>query len=180
MFSKFLDFFNINLELENTVENYESFITKLGGLQFGNGLFNTFSKQNIKKWTEIVTEAYPEFSDKFSLFGYDWQGNCFGIDLRSNTRGKIVLFEIAADEVLEIPVSFIEFLNIEIPSNPDACLLKSYFDEWVNSSNTAIKDGECVGYKIPLFLGGEDSISNLEIGDMEVYWHILSQIKNQI
>ncbi|MBQ6554892.1 MAG: DUF1851 domain-containing protein, partial [Firmicutes bacterium] len=35
-------------------------------------------------------------------------------------------------------------------------------------------------YKVPLFLGGEDDIPNLELCDMEVYWGILSQLKSKI
>lgn len=39
----------------------------------------------------------------------------------------------------------------------------------------AIVYGRCAGYKIPLFLGGEDKDS-----DMEVYWGVITQIKNRI
>ena len=38
----------------------------------------------------------------------------------------------------------------------------------------------CVGYKVPLFLGGKDAISNYEETDMEVYWSISAQIISQI
>jgi hypothetical protein len=37
---------------------------------------------------------------------------------------------------------------------------------------------KCVGYKVPLFLGGEDEISNLDELDMEVYWSIIGQLMN--
>lgn len=72
---------------------YDDFIMQLGGKSFGNGVFNSFSKDNLKKWTEIVSEAYPEFRNWFKLFGYDWLGRCFGIDLRKNTYGNILMFE---------------------------------------------------------------------------------------
>jgi hypothetical protein len=29
---------------------------------------------------------------------------------------------------------------------------------------------------VPLFLGGEDNIDNLELTDMEVYWYIIAQL----
>jgi hypothetical protein len=35
---------------------------------------------------------------------------------------------------------------------------------------------QCVGYKIPLFLGGEDGPDNFEISDLDVYWHITAQL----
>ena len=28
-------------------------------------------------------------------------------------------------------------------------------------------------YKVPLFMGGEDSVENLEDSDMEVYWGVM-------
>lgn len=35
---------------------------------------------------------------------------------------------------------------------------------------------ECGGYRIPLFLGGEDSLENMEVSDMEVYWDMTDQL----
>ena len=34
----------------------------------------------------------------------------------------------------------------------------------------------CVGYRIPLFLGGDDSLENMEVSDMEVYWDMTDQL----
>ncbi|MCP2517553.1 MAG: T6SS immunity protein Tdi1 domain-containing protein [Achromobacter mucicolens] len=34
-------------------------------------------------------------------------------------------------------------------------------------------------YGIPLFLGGQDEVSNLELSDLDVYWHLLSQLIRQ-
>lgn len=39
-----------------------------------------------------------------------------------------------------------------------------------------IPHDKCVGYKVPLFLNGEDNISNLELSDIEVYWGIMGQM----
>ena len=35
---------------------------------------------------------------------------------------------------------------------------------------------ECGGYRIPLFLGGADSLENMEVSDMEVYWDMTDQL----
>lgn len=179
MFSDFLIYFNEGDKLKYSSDYYNDFILQLGGRSFGKGLFNTFSNDNMKKWTEIVNEAYPEFKNMFKLFGFDWLGRCFGIDLRENSQGKILLFEIGTNDVLEIPCSFQEFLNEEIPLYSDACLAEAFFNEWMEYSNEKIEYGTCVGYKIPLFLGGEDTVDNLEKSDMEVYWGVILQIKKQ-
>ena len=65
-------FFNENIVIEYSEDLYNDFIMQLGGKRFGHGLFNSFSKDNVKKWTEIVSEAYPEFQNLFKIFGYDY------------------------------------------------------------------------------------------------------------
>lgn len=36
---------------------------------------------------------------------------------------------------------------------------------------------ECVGYKIPLFLGGDDHIGNLQSTDLDVYWTLTGRLR---
>lgn len=180
MLNSFLQYFQEKSNIGYTGNLYKDFLSQLGGKQFGKGLFNSFSEENIAGWTTNVSKAYSAFKNRFRLFGYDWLGRCFGIDLRENTYGNILMFEIGTGYVLEIPCSFEEFLNEEIPLHSDACLAEPFFEKWQSCSNETIDYGQCVGYKVPLFLGGEDAVENLEISDMDVYWAIMSQIKNQI
>lgn len=179
MIKDFLIFFDEKIEIKYSGNLYDDFIMQLGGKSFGRGLFNIFSKDNIDKWTGIVSEAFPEFKDLYKLFGYDWLGRCFGIDLRKNSCGNILIFEIGTDDILEVPCALDSFLNEEIPIYSDACLAKSFFEEWMDIFGKQIEYGRCAGYKIPLFLGGEDSVNNLEDNDMEVYWSVLTQIINK-
>ena len=79
MFEKFLEFFNEDLKIESTKDEYSTFVSMLGGKMFGDGLFCSFSQSNINKWIEIVTRAYPDFAQKFKLFGHDWLGRCLGL-----------------------------------------------------------------------------------------------------
>ena len=37
----------------------------------------------------------------------------------------------------------------------------------------------CVGYKVPLFLGGADVLANLEVIDLSVYVEICGQLRNE-
>lgn len=45
---------------------------KFGGSTFGGGLYRIHKLDEIEKWDEIVTEAYPEFKYRIHCFGYDW------------------------------------------------------------------------------------------------------------
>jgi hypothetical protein len=35
---------------------------------------------------------------------------------------------------------------------------------------------ECVGYRKPLFLGGADNLTNVEMLDLDVYWTLTAQL----
>lgn len=172
MISDFLKYFNEQYIFNYSGNLYDDFISQLGGKNFGDGLFNSFSTSNIEKWTELINRAFPNFKGLFNLFGYDWLGRCFGIDIINN---HVLMFDIGANEVLDIPCSLENFLNEEIPKYTDACLAKTFFDKWKKIGNK-IEYGRCAGYVIPLFLGGNDDITNLEDSDMEVYWNIMTQI----
>ena len=176
MFKPFLRYFNEEIKTIYTGDLYADFISQLGGQSFGNGLFRSFSGENIAAWTKTVEEAYPDFKNLFRLFGFDWLGRCFAIDLRDGTQGNVLLFEIGTGYVLQIPCTLENFLNKEIPQNADACLAWSFFLRWQEYSNEPVEYGDCIGYKIPLFLGGEDNLLNLEKSDMDVYWGVMAQI----
>lgn len=180
MLKNFMSYFHETKPIVYSDDLFDDFLVQLGGKMFGGGIFNSFSYLNIKQWEEIVSKAYPDLENQFNPFGYDWLGRCFSLDLRKETAGNVLMFEIGTNDVLEIPCSFKDFLNQEIPLYTEECLAKSFFDEWKEFSNVELKYGRCAGYKVPLFLGGDDDVSNLEDSDMEVYWEIMTQIAAQI
>ena len=90
------------------------------------------------------------------------------------------MFEIGTADVLKIPCNFVEFHNQEIPLYNEACLASKFFNEWKETHKQTLEHNKCAGYKIPLFLGGKDEVSNLELSDMEVYWFICSSVKIRI
>lgn len=180
MFNDFLAFFNIDKPIERNIDVYGTFLFELGDKQFGNGLFNTFSLTNVDKWTGIAEQAYPGLKGKIKPFGHDWLGRIFAVDLREPRNGLILMLEIGTGQALEISCNMEEFLNEEIILSTDACLAKSFYEEWCSLGNEVPVQGQCVGYKVPLFLGGSDDVTNLELSDMEVYWGIISQIIKKI
>ena len=184
MYKKFEIFMNYLPNIKDELvedSTLECFLNNYGGKSFKEGLYRVFSKEEIVKWKEIVTEAYIDFKGEFEPFSYDWLGRCFALDQRENSshKGMILMFEIGSADVLEIPCDLLSFHNDEIPIYADACLALEFFKEWKQVNNMPLEMNQCIGYKIPLFLGGEDTIENLEISDMEVYWHVLASTKNK-
>ena len=56
------------------------------------------------------------------------------------------------------------------------------FGDWARGNETALplRHDQCVGYKVPLILGGRDEVDNLEVTDMEVYWSLSAQMSSQV
>ena len=55
----------------------------------------------------------------------------------------------------------------------------NFFSEWYEASDYyELPHNKCVGYKVPLFLNGEDVLDNLEVSDIEVCWEIMEPLIN--
>lgn len=172
MFDNFLKFINV----EKNVANREDFIDLMNGKSFLNGMYRLFSINDVEKWNEITEKAFPKYKNYIVVFGYDWLGRIFAIN---KLNGTVLMFEPGTGEVLSIPVSFEDFHDSEIVEYHEDCLASEFFEEWyMDSNNYELQTSECVGYKVPLFLNGDDDIDNLEVSDMEVYWEIMMPLIN--
>ena len=174
MFKKFLDY--VDYKTENTFTSIREFFDSMNGLSFLNGMYRLFKTDDIDKWNTIVEQSFPRYKGRFDVFGYDWLGRVFALNKESKT---VLLFEPGTGEVLDIPASFEDFHNVEIVDYHDDSLASNFFENWYSSCNNyKLKLNECAGYKIPLFLNGDDIVDNLEISDMEVYWEIMMPLMN--
>ena len=59
-------------------------------------------------------------------------------------------------------------------------LCSSAFTEWSTTDPAPLRFDECVGFRIPLMLGGEDVLEDWERCSMEVYWSLCIQIAEQV
>jgi hypothetical protein len=114
-------------------------------------------------------------------FGYDWLGRQFATDTGRGAIDdpEVLMFEPGTGEALEIPVPFSRFHDEELVDYTEEALARSFFDQWRRSGGPAPTASECVGYQRPLFLGGKDTVANLEISDLDVYWTIMGQLRRQ-
>ena len=97
-----------------------------------------------------------------------------------NGMYEVLMFEPGTAEVLEIPCSFLEFHNEEVVIYNDACLASDFFSEWKNKKSVTLSHEECIGYKVPLFLGGDDALENMELSNIDVYWEVMINVIEKV
>ncbi|NOU95690.1 DUF1851 domain-containing protein [Paenibacillus sp. LMG 31456] len=161
------------------VPGAKEFLLNYSGQSFKKGLYRVHHVSEISKWTSIIESAFPKFQNKIICFSYDWLGRHFAMYFHKDGL-VILMFEPGTGEVLKIPVSFTSFHEEELVKYQNESLAVSFFNSWRNHSSEPVTSDKCVGYKIPLFLGGEDTLDNLELTDLDVYWHIASQLIQKI
>lgn len=172
MFENFCNFMDVTIK--EAIDSPEAFLKAFSGASFKNGLYRIHNIDEIPRWTAIVENAFPKYKGNILVFGYDWLGRQFA---QNKQTGNILLFEPGTGEVLSIPADFVAFHDEEIAEYSEDSLASAFFEEWYGSaSGSEIPHDKCVGYKVPLFLNGEDNITNLEISDMEVYWDLMGQM----
>jgi Domain of unknown function (DUF1851) len=159
---------------------------QLAGATFEQGLYRIHDGASSATSTALVKEAFPEVAKKVGpCFGYDWLGRQFSLDLsRRDSSGKhmVLMHEPGTSAVRGLPATVDAFHDRILIDQAEAALAVAYFHEWANKTKRRylpLGRRSCVGYKIPLFLNGKDELSNLEVSDLEVYWSICGQLRNQ-
>ncbi len=155
-----------------------SMFAACNGASFNRGLYRLHTIQEIPKWTKIATDAFPALSGKICCFGFDWLGRQFALDLTRKVECQpgVSLLEPGTGQVLEIDANFLTFHCVELIEFAESALACAAFDAWLAAEPRPLVESACVGYKTPLFLGGSDTLDNMELSDMDVYWELCSQL----
>jgi hypothetical protein len=162
----------------STSISHSDFLSRYGGMTFSGGLYRIVRTTEVASWNLRVESAFPDFKQRLMCFAFDWAGRAFALDSKRLVGGNaaVTLFEPGTGEALEIPCDLRSFHEEELIEFGEAALGTSFFDGWRDAGGPAPQYSECIGYQRPLFLGGTDDIGNLEISDLEVYWHLLGQL----
>ncbi len=160
------------------IPGLREFLSAFGGASFRNGLYRAIHAEDLEQWRSRVLFAFPQFKGRITCFGYDWMGSTFAVDSRRLEKGQpgVLLFEPGTSKVLEIPSNIQTFHNSGLVEFGEAALAISFYQKWITTGGAAPSYTQCVGYKVPLFLGGKDEVENLELSDLDVYWHLMGQL----
>lgn len=162
--------------------SYPNQVTATSPRTFLEGAYRLHRSEDIERFTGPAISAFPAFSTRITCFGSSWLGCQFATDEKRIVKGErqILLLEPGTGEALEIPAGLDTFHSDELINKSDAVAAYSFFKNWLLEGGKAPRYNQCVGYRIPLFLGGEDQTTNLELVDFEVYWHISAQIIDKV
>jgi hypothetical protein len=149
---------------------------------FLNGAYRLHRTQDVERFTALAVAAFPEQAGRITCLGSSWLGCQFAIDESRivNAERQILLLEPGTGEALEIPCGYDTFHSTELLRHSDAVAAVSFLDKWLSAGGTIPPYGRCVGYKKPLYLSGEDEVTNLHLTDFEVYWALSAQILEQV
>lgn len=150
------------------------------GVTFNDGLYRIHSRSSLAQIEPSVATGFPQFAGKWTPFGFDWLGRQFACRRGTDRdEGPLLMFEPGTGEALELPMTVWQFHEDQLVNDPEPAVAASFFHEWIASGGRPLAHDEVLGYKVPLFLGGQDSIENLEVSDVEVYWVLMSQLLRQ-
>jgi len=146
------------------------------------GAYRLHRPADVARFTALATAAFPAFAGRIRCFGADWLGRQFATDEGRILAGEpqVLLLEPGTGEALEIPLDRATFHERELIEEPDAAVAYAFFEQWLAAGGSRPNYDQCVGYRQPLFLGGADEVSNLELSDLDVYWTVSAQLLAQI
>src|SRR6266498_2016375 len=163
---------------------YTEFISQLAWNSYNSGLVRFLlprTKPSLLDWNSSLgwRQDWTEWQDRLVVFAYDWLGRQIAFDNHRLRDGEpmVTILEPGTGQILEVPQTFAGFATIELVKYQDAALATHFFEQWRSIGGNAPNETECVGYKVPLFLGGQDSVDNLEIVDLEVYVSLCGQLE---
>lgn len=165
------------------VAGFAELMRSVAGCTFENGLYRLHSAETGPIGQEGADTAFPEYAGRLSVFGFDWLGRQFALDFGrlEGAEPLVMMLEPGTGEALEIPVGFVGFHDEELVDYCNEALASEFFSSWAAAHPDAMPLGmsQCVGYRVPLFLGGRDTVDNLEVNDFDAYWTITGQMRVQ-
>lgn len=191
MYERFISAFPPNpLEVvrpytDSQLEAVEGFraLTNLGaGVSFGDGIVHIHSEDEMLRARELIEEEFPEYGGIVRPIAKDWLGRQVAA-LFSSPAGsfsQLLLIEPGSGEAFQIDCGLVELFDVELEADPVTYLASDLFEQWRGTGVGVPAGGQCVGFKVPLFLGGAGSVDNLEIVDEQVYWSLCGQLRAKV
>ena len=179
MLDNFINHFHITNSEENVLGNdintdhseiLRPLIQIYGGKTLNNGLYRIHTFKSSLFWSSVIAEYFTKYTNKIHPFGFDWMGRQFCIN--AENQKKLLMFDPATGENFVLEQDLLALHDDDFVKETDDMLGIDLFNRLLEYYDlNEISYEECLGYKVPLFLNGKDSIENYEKWNLEVYWH---------
>jgi hypothetical protein len=146
---------------------------------YNDGTYTLLPRAEAASLTRLAASVFPVAAGKIAVFAADWMGRLFATNTSELDGGgcaTIVCLDLAEPSSFTTEANFTKFHDVVAVEQMDALLNLNQYREWVASGPSPGDGVRCVGYKVPLFLGGEDSAANMELSDRSVYLSTLAEL----
>jgi len=161
----------------------KTFREELGGASFSRGLYRTVSHRDHAAAMQRVADAFPDYGNRVFPLAFDWLNRifCADFDRTVNAKPMLLIMSHLTDEVFDIPVGVDEFHNMNLIEHHNGLLESDLFEAFLRSRQlTQLSYSECAGLSVPLFLGGQYAIENMDVTDIDVDWTMTATLLRQI
>ena len=166
-------------------KDFTEFVARVARDSFENGLFRCLLPQgrpSLVDWNR-PDGWRADWADlpRLVVWATDWLGRLWCFDLEHKVKGEpsIVRVETGMGTVSDWDMKFNDFVGRELVEGREDLFSEEYYRDWLAGGGAVPRPDQCVGYHIPPFLGGEDDLPNLEIGDLMVYVSLTGQLGAQ-
>ncbi len=120
-------------------------------------------------------------AERLSVFATDWLGRQLALDHDRERDGEplVTLLDVATGVLSELPCTFAPFLNDALVDERDTILAFSLYRTWRAAGHPRPGDNECIGYDLPLSVGGESTFANMSVTEMGLYVDLSGQVLEQ-
>lgn len=133
-------------------------------------LLRKHSAESAALARKCVLEMFPGLGP-IEFVAQDWTGRQYALD------GGVVLFDPGTAEATVYPY---ESVDEAVAEDRSFFLLPEFHAEWQATHPEPVPDDHCVGFQIPLFIGGMDAVENLVVISTWVYWSLTGQMWQQV
>jgi hypothetical protein len=170
------------------IKNWSNFVDRFSGCTFSQGVYRVHSAESATAANMLVAEraklGLTELPLEFACFASDWLGRQFILEVERlwNNEPSVCLIDLVTLDVYGINATFETFHNEILVRQANDALDINMFREWakINPELVPLRSTQIVGYRIPLSLGGEHELSNLELANPELELEFNLQIHEQI
>lgn len=148
-------------------------LSALGGQSVAEGSYWVLTAQQAGLADAWAWGAFSELKQrKVRCFGRDWMGRLFAVD---PSRGVVFMVDANRGMFSVSPASLAQFYIEDLVEYRDEVLEVELYRQWLAAGGEQVNSQICIGYKVPAFMGGDQSLMSLEPIDIDVYWTLTGQ-----